>query len=134
MIVHANATLIPNVLPGLAHRTLAGPEHGLKNLEIWSQAIDAQGATPPHRHDCEEVVIVLEGRGKLAIDGKEIGFAAGDTVILPRNAVHQIFNDGDSVLRLIAAFSMAPVDARFPDGTPIDLPWQQGSDADALIS
>lgn len=94
MAVYSNSTLIPDVLPGLAHRTLAGPEHGLKGLEIWSQSIDAQGATPPHRHDCEEVVIVLEGEGTLAMSGQEMHFAAGDTVIIPRNEVHQIFNTG----------------------------------------
>ncbi len=97
MPVYSNSTLMPNVLPGLAHRTLAGPEHGLKDLEIWSQSI----------------------------------FAAGDTVIIPRNEIHQIFNTGPSVLRLVAAFSMAPVRAEFPDGTRIDLPWQQAASAQA---
>ena len=131
MPVYSNSTLMPNVLPGLAHRTLCGPEHGLKDLEIWSQSIDAQAATPPHRHDCEEVVIVLEGAGTLAMSGEEMHFAAGDTVIIPRNEVHQIFNTGPSVLRLVAAFSMAPVRAEFADGTRIDLPWQHAASAQA---
>lgn len=127
MAVHSNSALIPNILPGLAHRTLAGPERGLKELEIWSQSIDAQAATPPHRHDCEEAVVILDGEGTLSMAGEEVHFAAGDTVIIPRNEVHQIFNTGHSVLRLIAAFSMAPVRAEFLDGTRIDLPWQQAA-------
>ena len=127
MAIYSNSKLVANVLPGLAHRTLAGPEHGLKDLEIWSQSIDAQAATPPHRHDCEEVVMVVEGEGKLAMSGEEAHFAAGDTVIIPRNEIHQIFNTGQSALRLFAVFSMAPVRAEFPDGTRIDLPWQQAA-------
>ena len=134
MAVYSNSTLIPNVLAGLAHRTLAGPEHGLKDVEIWSQSIDAQAATPPHRHDCEEVAVVLDGEGTLAMSGEETHFTAGDTVIIPRNEVHQIFNTGQSVLRLLAVLSMAPVCAEFPDGTRIDLPWQQAASEPAGTS
>ncbi len=46
MTVHSNSALVPDVLPGLAHRTLAGAEHGLERLAIWSQSIDPRGATP----------------------------------------------------------------------------------------
>jgi len=125
MAVQSNSDLVQAVLPGLAHRTLAGPEHGLKDLELWSQAIDPHGATPPHRHDCEEVVVVVEGEGMMAIGGGEERFRAGDTVIIPRNELHQIFNTGEAPLRLLAAFGMAPVRAVFPDGSPIELPWQR---------
>jgi hypothetical protein len=38
-----NAALKNFDLPGLNHRTLAGPEHGLKSLELWGQTI-ASGA------------------------------------------------------------------------------------------
>lgn len=125
MNVHANSALIPDVLPGLAHRTLAGPEHGLSQLEVWSQEIAAHGATPPHRHDCEEVIMIASGAGVLRIEGGEQHFRAGDTVVIPRNVDHQVLNTGDTPLRLVAALAMAPVLAVFPDGKAIDLPWQQ---------
>ena len=66
MTVHSNSSLVPDVLPGLAHRTLAGAEHGLERLAIWSQSIDPRGATPPHFHDCEEVILVQRGEGTVA--------------------------------------------------------------------
>lgn len=125
MMVHSNAQRVPEVLPGLAHRTLAGPEHGLSQMEVWSQSIAAGAATPPHRHDCEEVVVIVGGQGLLLIDGTEQPFRAGDTLVIPRNRDHQILNSSDGPLDLIAAFSMAPVQAVFPDGTAIDLPWQR---------
>jgi quercetin dioxygenase-like cupin family protein len=126
MTVLSNGTLEPNVIPGLAHRTLAGAEHGLSQLSVWAQALDPNGATPPHRHDCEEVVVVLDGEGMLLLDGKEEHFRAGDTVIVPRNAPHQIIAGGDRPLRIVASFSMAPVHVEFPDGATIELPWQRG--------
>ncbi len=124
-MVHSNARRVPDVLPGLAHRTLAGPEHGLTQMEVWSQSIAAGAATPPHRHDCEEVVVVTCGQGVLLVDGTEQPFATGDTVVIPRNIDHQILNTGAGPLELIAAFAMAPVKAVFPDGTAIDLPWHR---------
>src|SRR5262245_43951825 len=71
MHIYSNSRLFTQLLPGIAHRTLAGPEHGLRALEVWSQRIDASAATPPHRHDCEEVVVVLEGEGTLTLQGTE---------------------------------------------------------------
>ena len=70
---------------------------------------------------------MLEGSGVIAMDGSETAFRAGDTVVIPPNKPHQIFNTGTAPLRVVAAFSMAPVRVEFPDGTPIDLPWQQAA-------
>jgi quercetin dioxygenase-like cupin family protein len=35
MAVVNNASLHEFNLPGLNHRTFAGPEHGMKGLEVW---------------------------------------------------------------------------------------------------
>ncbi len=129
MTVYANTALTPNILPGLAHSTLAGAEHGLRQLAVWSQSIDAGAGSPPHRHDCEEVILILEGSGALSIDGAELPFTQGQTLVIPPNKPHQIFNTGERALRLIAALSAAPVRVEFPDGTEIDLPWQTAGSA-----
>lgn len=129
MAVYSNSALVPHMLPGLSHRTLAGAEHGLKGLEIWSESLDAMAATPAHRHDCEEVVIIVAGQGKVTISGSKMNFSAGDTIIIPRYAIHQIFNIGESVLRVFSALNMAPVRTESPSGVRIDLPWQQAASA-----
>ena len=123
MSIHSNSALVPNVLPGLAHRTLAGAEHGLECLAVWSQRIDPQGATPPHSHDCEEVIMIRHGRGTLVFGDEEKCFSAGDTIIVPPSAVHQILNTGNEPLVLLAVLSTANVEVKLPDGTPLDLPW-----------
>lgn len=112
------------VLPGLHHRTLAGPEEGMKTLEVWGQTIEAGAGTPVHRHVCEEAIVVLEGRGRLTIEGVDTDFGPNSTLIIPGDVVHQIVNTGDTPMRLIAALSAAPVKVRHADDQAMPLPWQ----------
>lgn len=123
MNVIQNSALPRAALPGIENITLAGSRNGLKHLSIWKNSIAPGGATPPHRHDCEEVVLVLGGCGELHLDGQVHRFGPDTTLIVPRNAPHQILNVGDASLELIGVFSMTPVAVFLPDGQPIELPW-----------
>ena len=124
MPVVNNASQTEFNLPGLNHRTFAGPEHGMKNLEVWGQVIEAGAATPVHRHACEEAIVILEGSGTLTIEGKGTAFGPNSTLIIPADVIHQIANTGDSKMVLIAALSAAPVKVRHADDTAMPLPWQ----------
>jgi mannose-6-phosphate isomerase-like protein (cupin superfamily) len=124
MHVIERSTLPKSTLPGLEHVTLAGSDHGLARLSLWQQAIAPGGATPPHRHDCEEVVVVTAGRGELHIEGRVVAFGPDSTLVIPADVPHQILNTGTEDIRLVAAFSAAPVEVFLPDGTPIQLPWR----------
>lgn len=110
-------------LPGIHHATLAGSSQGLANLSLWEQIIDAGCGTPPHRHDCEEVVLCRAGRGVLIHGTRQLVFGPNMTVCIPPNEDHQIVNAGDEPLHLVAVFSQSPVRAFLPDGQPITLPW-----------
>jgi quercetin dioxygenase-like cupin family protein len=111
-------------LPGIDHVTLAGSEHGLRQLSVWQQVVQPGGATPPHRHDCEEVVLCYAGRGRITLDGAEpCEFGPDTTVCIPRNALHEIANAGEEPLHIVGIFGSAPVVPHFPDGTEIPLPW-----------
>ena len=101
-------------------------------MEIWTQSVVPGSATPPHRHDCEDVVIVLAGEGTITMEGEARTFRQGDTVILPANVLHQVVNTGGTPLRMLAAFAMSPVRVELPDGTPIELPWHTGLTRDAM--
>lgn len=124
MIILDNPPPSPSGLPGIDHVTLAGSDHGLSKLSVWQQSLAAGAATPPHRHDCEEVVLCTMGTGELHIGGKVMRFGARQTVVIPANAEHQLVNAGTETMELLAVFSSAPVDARFPSGEPIPLPWR----------
>jgi mannose-6-phosphate isomerase-like protein (cupin superfamily) len=122
-VMPAAASLPQSTLPGIAHRTLARHGDGLDAMSVWKQTMAPGAGTPPHRHECDEVVVVLTGSGTLLIDGQALPFTAGDTLLLPAERDHQIVNTGDRPLATVATFAASPVVTASPDGKLIDLPW-----------
>ena len=117
---HPAATAIP----GIAHVTWAGQADGLTELSVWRQSMAPGAATPPHSHDCDEVVLCLAGWGELHSDGEVRRFGADTTLVLPRGRVHQIFNVGPMPLETLGIFAATPVPTRLPDGEALALPWR----------
>lgn len=118
-----NASLPRASLPGIDHVTLAGSGQGLNRLSVWRQSVAPGSATPSHRHDCEEVVVILSGRGTLHMGGEVRPIGPETTIVVEPNAVHQLVNTGDAPLELIGIFSVSPVNVCLPDGSPLELPW-----------
>jgi mannose-6-phosphate isomerase-like protein (cupin superfamily) len=119
-----NATLPHAQLPGLDHVTLAGAEVGLRKLSVWQQTIDPGGATPPHFHDCEEVVLITAGSGAVHVPSGSHAFGAGTTLLIPPLEEHQIVNTGSTPMELVGIFSATPVGVFEPGGKALDLPWR----------
>jgi len=122
-VTSASVALPPSAIPGIAHRTLARHGEVLDAMSVWKQSMAPGSSTPPHRHDCDEVVVVLAGSGILLIDGDTLPFGPGDTLVLPAGRDHQIVNNGDLEVVTVAAFAASPVVTALPDGQVIDLPW-----------
>ncbi|MCL4182176.1 MAG: cupin domain-containing protein [Burkholderiaceae bacterium] len=114
----------PMPIPGLQHATWAGSDDGLEQLSLWRQTIAPGAATPPHRHDCEELVMCSSGAGELHIGAEVHRFGAGQTVAVPRNVLHQIFNVGQEEMNIVAVLAATPVEVYLPDGSRLDLPWR----------
>jgi quercetin dioxygenase-like cupin family protein len=114
----------PMPLPGLRHATWAGQAEGLSQLSLWRQSIAPGAGTPPHSHDCDEVVVCLSGTGELHADGAVTRFGARSTLVLPRGGRHQIINTGDVTLEILGAFGASPVGPYGPDGGPLQRPWR----------
>ncbi len=112
-------------LPGLEHQTVAGPEHGMRTLEVWVQTIAPGSGTPVHRHACEEAIVVLGGSGRLTVDGRETDFGPHSTLQIPADATHQIRNTGSEEMSIIAALGQAPVEVCTAENAPMELPWQE---------
>ena len=113
-----------SVIPGVAHTTLASGANGLTELSVWRQTLSPGAATPPHRHDCEEVVLCLGGWGEVHTEGRVQRFGPDCTVVLPAHRDHQLFNVGPMPLETIGIFAATPVITLQPDGSPLDLPWR----------
>jgi quercetin dioxygenase-like cupin family protein len=111
-------------IAGIAHATWAGEAEGLSQLSVWRQTMAPGAATPPHRHDCDEVVLCLAGWGEVHSNGQVQRFGADSTVVLPRGQVHQLFNVGPLPLEVLGIFADTPVPTRLPDGQALDLPWR----------
>lgn len=115
---------LPADIPGIAHATWAGHDDGLRQISLWRQTLAPGAATPPHRHDCDEVVLCQSGRGELRVDGQTLGFGPGSTLVLPGGRAHQILNAGADPLEILGVFGATPVGTFAPEGTAIELPWR----------
>jgi quercetin dioxygenase-like cupin family protein len=111
-------------LPGIEHLTVAGKAQSLGRLSVWQQTMQPGCATPPHQHDCEEVVLVLAGSGEVRWEGGTTPFGADSTLVIPPRVAHEIVNTGSAPLVTVAAFSATPVGTFLPDGKPLALPWE----------
>lgn len=122
--------VIPQIRPeaspiaGIAHATWAGQAEGLSQLSVWRQTMQAGAATPPHSHDCDEVVLCLGGKGELHSDGEIRCFGTDSTLVLPKGRVHQIFSIGPEPLETLGIFASTPVATRLPEGQALELPWR----------
>ena len=110
-------------IPGVRHATWASSREGLKNISLWRQSIAPGGATPPHSHDVDEVVMCLAGNGEVHIAGEVHRFGPEQTLVLPAGVLHQIFNTGSEPLETTAVFPETPVKVSLPDGSALELPW-----------
>lgn len=124
MTVIAQTTPEATPIPGVAHATWAGHDDGLQQLSVWRQSVAASAATPPHRHDIDEVVLCLAGSGELHLNGGVHAFHSGETLVLPRDSMHQIVNTGDVPLEIVGVFGGSPVRTYLPDGSVLPLPWR----------
>jgi quercetin dioxygenase-like cupin family protein len=60
---------------------------------------------PPHTHDVEEALTVLEGTALSQIGDEKYELQPGDAVLLPANVTHQLTNTGEGDLIFVTAFS-----------------------------
>ena len=122
LLEHVRPAATP--LPGVAHATLAGRATGLSQLSVWRQTLAPGAATPPHRHDCDEVLLCIAGWGEVHSGGRALRFCGDSSLSLPAGRDHQIFNVGPQPLEIVGVFAAAPVVTRTPEGAVMALPWR----------
>jgi mannose-6-phosphate isomerase-like protein (cupin superfamily) len=68
------------------------------------------GRAPAHFHEYEEVLVILEGSGRIWADRESAPVGPGSCVFLPRRQVHCLENLGQGRMRLLGVF--------YPSGSP----------------
>jgi len=124
MYIYDQTTPAPADLPGIAHATWAGQEEGLTQLSLWRQSLACGASTPPHHHDCDEVVLCVAGWGELHVDGEVHRFGANSTLVLPSGRRHQIFSVGPMPLETLGVLANSRVATYLPDGQALAVPWR----------
>lgn len=71
------------------------PTAACEDFEMHATKLNAGlSSHPPHTHVQEEVILLLEGRARMHIDGKDYEVAPGDFVFLDSLVPHNITNTG----------------------------------------
>jgi quercetin dioxygenase-like cupin family protein len=75
-----------------------------ENLTLGLANLPPGGALHEHRHEQEEVYLVLGGSGLAKVGDEEIAVEAGSAVFVPGDAPHSCENTGTSDLRVAYVF------------------------------
>jgi len=105
-------------------RFLASPESGCNNCTVIEGHYEACGHCPPHYHDCDEVLVFLEGEGTLFVGQEPRPVFAGTTITIPAGTPHCFYNTGIGHVRLLSFLPKANpehvfVDGLFTSGPPV---------------
>lgn len=82
--------------------------------------IPPDGGPPPHRHDFEELFVMLEGELEVTFRAAKMTIKAGFSANVPSNAPHQFHNVSDKPARVLCLCSPAGQENYFAQvGVPV---------------
>jgi uncharacterized cupin superfamily protein len=74
------------------------------------QVQPGQTVRPAHSHpNGEEVIYIVQGSGRVMIDGEVGSVGEGSAVLFPQGSIHMLQNSGDKVMK-VACFFAPPSD------------------------
>ena len=107
------AEVIGAPAPGTVMRWLIDDEHdGAPVYALRMVEIGPGGHSPHHSHGYEHENFVVEGRGRVFMDGRWHDLEPGDVVFVPADAEHEYMNAGDTTFKFLCGI---PVKRLRPD-------------------
>ena len=82
-------------------KSIVTPKEGWKGQAMRVFEIGEGGHTPKHTHPWSHVNYILEGNGRLYLDGVEYEVEAGSYAYVPDHSIHQFSNTGKGKFRFI---------------------------------
>ncbi|MGI9112934.1 MAG: cupin domain-containing protein [Gaiellaceae bacterium] len=108
--------------PNAIMRVYAGPTATGSVLAVWRAEMRPDASGPLHTASTEQVLVVIEGRLKAVVAGKEHLLEPGDSLTLPAGVERQLSTAGEhGVVTLTSAEPGAT--ARVGNSAPKPIPW-----------
>jgi quercetin dioxygenase-like cupin family protein len=108
------AEVYGDVAPGTSIRWLIDDDHdGAPVYALRMIEVNPGGHTPRHSHPCEHENFVVEGEGRVLINGEWQLLKAGDVVFVPGNMEHTYENTGSVPFKFLCGI---PVKRLMPKG------------------
>lgn len=104
---------------------LATPSRGATEVMVWRTRVAPGGGPPVHKHDHEEVVVIVSGTGTFVEeDGAVQHFGPGDTLFAPSGSVHELKADEGVAVEWIACMPTGTKTFK-ADGEELPTPWAE---------
>jgi quercetin dioxygenase-like cupin family protein len=90
-----------------------------QGLAVGIAEFPAGGSNTDHWHAQPELYYILEGEGRLEVDGVAYQVRKGDAIYVPGDALHTLKNEAKDLLKILYVFpasSLSEVQYKFPDG------------------
>ena len=96
------AEIVGEQAPGAAMRWLIDDTHdGAPVYALRMVEINPGGHSPHHNHNYEHENFVVEGKGRVFMDGRWHDLKPGDVVFVPANVEHEYANAGDTTFKFL---------------------------------
>jgi len=95
-------------LPGRAMKWLVSSNTlPSENMSVCVIRVPAgETVHPAHAHpNCEEFIYVMQGQGRIMVDGDVADVQAGTSVLFPAESIHMLQNSGSEDMKVICFFA-----------------------------
>jgi quercetin dioxygenase-like cupin family protein len=97
---------------GITMRVIAGPAEKAPNFVMRHFEFEPGAAMPFHAHPWEHEFFVLEGKGVIKTEGKDLPLEKGDAAVVLPNELHSVRNPNKEKLSIICLVPL--VDGKMP--------------------
>lgn len=76
----------------------------LERLVVSMTVLHRNKSTTGHKHDSEEIYLILKGSGSIKLNGVRNDVTKGDLIVVAPSSFHQVSNLGSSDLQFLSVF------------------------------